>query len=90
MLKITQSVNESGIGLKVEGRLAGPWVHELEKQWKSIHVLHRGTRVWVNLQAVTYVDQCGQDLLKRIYQQGGRFSVSGCLMRAIVEGMTNG
>ncbi|GJL56472.1 MAG: hypothetical protein NPIRA02_36040 [Nitrospirales bacterium] len=85
MLKITVDTVKTGIVIKLEGRLAGPWVQELEKYWESIRVVNESNRARVDLQGVTHVDECGKQLLKQIYRQGGVLIASGCMTKAIVQ-----
>jgi len=85
MLKITTLTNAESIILRLEGRLAGPWVQELERCWGSSTV---GTTtnlpLSVDLSAVTYVDSDGKNLLKKLHQQGAKLVASGCLTSCIV------
>lgn len=90
MLKITSNTDQGDTIIKLEGRLAGPWVKELQKSWQSIQAVNKPRKAWVDLQGVTYVDQCGKDVLKRIHQQGGVLSASGCMINAIVKEITGG
>ena len=80
MLKITTLTNAESIILRLEGRLAGPWVQELERCWGSSTV---GTTtnlpLSVDLSAVTYVDSDGKN------QQGAKLVASGCLTSCIVS-----
>ncbi|HEV3220156.1 MAG TPA: hypothetical protein VGZ48_10325 [Candidatus Acidoferrales bacterium] len=87
MLKITASRNESGPVLILEGKLAGPWVDELEASWQSEKAQSPGLSV--DLGGVTFVDADGRALLKRIHQQGGKLLAKGCLIRAIVAEVTD-
>lgn len=85
MLKITTLMNAESTILRLEGRLAGPWVHELERFWDSTVGTPTHHPLSVDLSAVTYVDSDGKDLLKKIHQQGAKLIASGCLTRCIVN-----
>ncbi len=85
MLKITTLIHAESTTLRLEGRLAGPWVQELERCWDSTVGTATNHPLTVDLSAVTYVDSDGKDLLKKIHQQGARLVASGCLTSCIVN-----
>jgi anti-anti-sigma regulatory factor len=85
MLKITTLTNAESTTLKLEGRLAGPWVQELEQCWDSLVGMTTNHPLSVDLSAVTYVDSDGKGLLKKIHQQGATLIASGCLTSCIVS-----
>jgi anti-anti-sigma regulatory factor len=85
MLKITTLIHAASTTFKLEGRLAGPWVQELERCWVSTVGTKRRYPLSVDLSAVTYVDSGGKDLLKKIHQQGAKLVASGCLTSCIVR-----
>ena len=85
MLKITTLMNAKSTVLRLEGRLAGPWVHELEQCWDSTVSTPTRHPLSVDLSAVTYVDSDGKDLLKKLHRQGARLIASGCMTSCIVN-----
>lgn len=85
MLKITTLLNAKSTVLRLEGRLAGLWVQELERCWDSTVGTTTDHPLSLDLSAVTYVDSDGKDLLKKIHQQGAKLVASGCLTRCIVN-----
>lgn len=70
MLRITLVREPEPPTLKLEGRLSGPWVGELEHTW--IDFLKEGLAkpVQVDLSDVTFVSSEGQKLLTSMSQQG--------------------
>jgi hypothetical protein len=82
MLKITVEETESSSNFKVEGKLAGPWVAELERSWRGAGPARRIT---VDITEVTYVDPEGRRLLTRMHGEGARLIARGCMNRSIVE-----
>jgi len=87
MLKITTRT-ESGIFLfSLEGRLAGPWVKELELCWRSAAEMQKPYPMRVDLSSVTFIDEEGKDLLKKMHRQGAELVAVGCLNKCIVEGI---
>ena len=85
MLKITTLTNPESTTFRLEGRLAGPWVQELERCWGSIVGTTTNHPLTVDLSAVTYVNSDGKDLLKKIHKQGAKLVASGCLTSCIVN-----
>jgi len=85
MLKITTLTNAESTVFRLEGRLAGLWVQELERCWDSTVGTTMNHPLTVDLSAVTYVDSDGKDLLKKIHQQGAKLIASGCLTSCIVN-----
>jgi anti-anti-sigma regulatory factor len=85
MLKITTVTNSESTALRLEGRLAGLWVQELERCWDSVVGTTTNHPLTVDLSAVTYVDSDGKDLLKKIHRRGARLVASGCLTSCIVN-----
>ena len=90
MLKV--SVKNEGaekeLLLEVEGRLAGPWVGELERCWD---VQQKGTpsnNTVLRLSNVTFIDEAGKDLLSKIFHAGAKLEGSGCMVRAIIARIT--
>ena len=71
--------------LRLEGRLAGPWVDELARTWGELRAEHDGDSFSVDLDGVTFVSQSGKSLLRRIHRDGARFVAFGFMARAIVE-----
>jgi len=85
MLKITkQRGAEDSWTLVLEGRLAGPWVEELQASWHALPE-NEHNRVIIQLADVTYIDADGKALLSRLWRQGAELRASGCLTRCVVE-----
>jgi anti-anti-sigma regulatory factor len=89
LLKITgqRGTRKDSIGLILEGRLAGPWVEELNGYWHKLTGSQRGNAV-IDLSGVTFIDAAGKVLLGRLWRQGARLHATGCLTRCIVEEIT--
>jgi anti-anti-sigma regulatory factor len=84
MLKITTYAEERSTTLKLEGRLVGPWVQEVDRCWSELAAAPAGPIV-LDLTGVTFVDAPGKELLIRMRRGGIEFRATGCLMRCIVE-----
>jgi anti-anti-sigma regulatory factor len=74
--------------LEVEGRLAGPWVEELERSWEAERRIANSEEVVVRLSNVTFIDDAGKELLSRIFRAGSQLEGSGCMVRAIIARIT--
>jgi hypothetical protein len=88
MLKITTRTDPTGTSLELEGRLAGPWVQELEGCWREAANSKRSVRVLVC--GVTFIDDKGRDLLVEMYRRGAELVADGCMNKAIVEEIIRG
>ena len=89
LLKITgQCVSATGsISLMLEGRLAGPWVEELNDSWRKLTENQQVSAV-IDLSGVTFIDAREKSLLDRLWQEGAKLRATGCLTRCIVEEIT--
>lgn len=89
LLKITgqRGAEKDSISLLLEGRLAGPWVGELDGYWCKLTGNQREHAV-IDLSGVTFIDATGKALLDRLWRQGARLRAAGCLTRCIVEEIT--
>ncbi len=85
MLKITIDNAMNAATLKLEGRLSGPWVGELERSWHAVADDSGDKPVTVNLCEVTFVDAQGRKLLSSMYERGARLRTFGCMAKGIVE-----
>ena len=86
MLKITKRADAKGTTFVLEGKLAGPWVKELEVCRSADARQLRSLRV--DLSAVTFIDAEGKALLRQMYREGAELIASGCLNKCIVEEIT--
>jgi len=84
VLKITTHTEGSSTRIAVEGRLAGPWVDELERCWRETKASAKG-RLIIDLTGVTFVEQTGKTLLKQMWQDGAELLAAGCCTRSIVD-----
>ncbi len=82
MLRIT--VLDELQTLKLEGRLAGPWVAELEKCWQRMSGAHRRP-LTVDLDGVTFIDEAGKSLLERMADRGAALKAKAPLTRCICD-----
>ena len=69
MLRITINESDAAIAMTLEGRIAGPWVDELNQAWSQISPKLGKRAVSVDLCNVTYADGPGRKVLSNIYEQ---------------------
>jgi len=84
MLKITTRREAGALVFQLEGKLAGPWVQELERCWRSAPGTQQSC---VDLSSVTFIDADGEALLGQMHREGAELVASGCLNQCIVEGI---
>ncbi len=85
MLKITLQNEGGALVFHLEGKLAGAWVQELERCWRSAPAAPQGGPMRVDLSAVTFIDADGKACLARMYRERAELVASGCLNKSIVE-----
>jgi len=79
MLQIAINDTESGMGLVLEGRIAGPWVQELERVWVEMAPRLGSKKLSIDLRNVTYADAGGKRVLRSIFSQSGAKLVANSL-----------
>ena len=87
MLRVTVHDNLESLTFQLEGKLAGPWVGELEECWRR-RVAGRRRGVRFDLTGTTFVDAAGKAFLAAVHSQGAEFIAADCLMRAVVAEIT--
>jgi anti-anti-sigma regulatory factor len=88
MLKVTTTNQNQTLTLKLEGKLAGPWVQEVSRVWVDTAMSPRNDCV-VDLRSVTFIDRLGEALLAKMSRQGARLIAADCLTRNIVDEIRN-
>lgn len=63
--------------LKLEGRLTGPWVTELDLLWERTWPARADRKLALDLRATTYADAGGIRSLSAIYAQTGAEILTG-------------
>ena len=88
MLRITVHDKPRVLTFRLEGRLAGPWVRELEECWQSTLARQGKPILCVDLTGVTFIDGAGRACLADLYRQGAEFLACDCLNKALVDEIT--
>jgi anti-anti-sigma regulatory factor len=71
VLRITVEQNSEAVILKLEGRVAGPWVAELNRLWEETAPNLAQRKLTLDLRETTYADACGIRMLQAIYTRTG-------------------
>jgi anti-anti-sigma regulatory factor len=85
MLRITTNNHPRILTFRLEGRLEGPWVRELEQCWRSTLDSPSRPTICVDLSGITFIDAAGKARLAEMHEQGAQFVAGDCLTRAVVE-----
>jgi outer membrane protein len=86
MLRITVNEIAGEAQLKLEGKLKGPWVLELER---CIQGMQPGLGMVINLAEVEFVDTAGRYLLMLMQERGVRFIATSPLMLQLVRELSD-
>ena len=84
MLRITTDKTCRAVTLRLEGRLAGPWVTLLADCWRKERADADARELLVDLNGVTFIDSAGRACLARIHEEGAAFVADDLEIRAIV------
>jgi hypothetical protein len=82
LLRITIQKGSGPATLKLEGKVAGPWVEELKDVWRSESA---SQAVLVDLFDVSFVDASGKDLLAQMWLGGADFVADSPLMKQVIQ-----
>jgi ABC-type transporter Mla MlaB component len=85
MLRITVQNGSRPTTIKLEGKLAGPWVSELERTWDALTVGKPETTLTVDLSEVTSIDSAGSKLLSTLVDGGAQLRATRLMTKYIVE-----
>jgi hypothetical protein len=88
MLKINFSETPTEERWILHGRLTDPWVREFRACWMKNHRRDVERVCIVDLNEVTFIDMCGERLLRMIARRGAQFTASGIYTKHILEQIT--
>jgi anti-anti-sigma regulatory factor len=90
-LRITINEGEKATVMKLEGRVAGPWVAELSRAWREKAPSLASKKLCLDLRDITYSDASGTQALRDIYESTGAELISGDpLTRFLAEEVMRG
>lgn len=85
MLKISVETAHGQLRLRLEGKLSGVWVDELERIWLQLPRQMKHKSPVVDLSGVTYLDEEGKKLLAWMYHEGAELEACDLLMSYVVD-----
>lgn len=85
MIRINRISERPTLRLIVEGTLSGEWVDELEKCWLDAKSALSDGQIRVDLSGVSYIDDKGRRLLKRMFCDGTELQATGVMTKGIIE-----
>ena len=89
MLKITAIDREGQRTLVLEGRLADPWLTDLEHTWEVARETKDGRNLLIDLKDVTSISERGEIVLRQMMVEGAEFNCCrGVLTRHVVRRLT--
>lgn len=71
MLRITVHEGPEVVVIKLEGRVTGSWVGELERTWRSLESSWSSRKFSLDLRGVSFVDGKGRGLMRTIFEKTG-------------------
>jgi hypothetical protein len=71
--------------LKLEGRLIGKYIDELQACWQAVNASKNGERLCLDLSEVTFVDGEGRSALALIHTAGTEILATNVLTRFIID-----
>jgi anti-anti-sigma regulatory factor len=88
MLRITVHDDPASVTFRLEGRLAGSWVQEIQDCWQITFAAIPKPSVRFDLTEVTFIDSAGKEFLAARYREGHELVAAGCLMKSVVAEIT--
>lgn len=86
MLRITPTEKSNSLGLRLEGRLEGPWVEVLRKTWaESLNRDGHRQQVVVDLGGLSFADSDGRALLRNMHDEGVGLIKASAFLREILK-----
>jgi hypothetical protein len=84
MLRITTTDSSPITTFRLEGRLVGAWVAELERCWISVKTADATRKIEVDMSDIDFVDEKGEALLECLYLNGSKLHGGNPFMELIV------
>jgi hypothetical protein len=85
VLRVTTITAKGSSVLKLEGKLGGPWVDELQTCWKDVAADHHRNAIKIDLRGVSYVDHRGRNLLLRMEREGAALAECSDFIRQVLR-----
>lgn len=85
MLRISFDNAAESVTLKLEGKVAGPWVDELQRAWHDVVGNKPAQSVVVDLSGVDFIDREGRKVLGWMFRQGVELRNGRLITKYIVD-----
>lgn len=85
VLRITPSEKPNSLGLRLEGRLEGPWVEVLRKTWADTLNRDSHRQIVVDLGDVSFADSEGRTLLLNMQEEGVGLVKASAFLREMLR-----
>ncbi|MGH9557057.1 MAG: STAS domain-containing protein [Terriglobales bacterium] len=85
MLRISIEYTAETTTLRLEGKLVGPWIPELEHCWRGVTGTAKPAHLIVDLNGVSWVDSSGRALLREIHSAGATLEGRGLLSQFLIH-----
>ena len=85
MLRITVEEEADFTRFRLEGKLIGDWVKELERCWICVRTTEPGMRFRIDLSSVSFVDEKGKTLLESMVSEGAELAADNPMMRSLAR-----
>jgi hypothetical protein len=89
VLKITITETPEETRWVLQGRLAEPWVTEVQASWNEVRRTHEGCHCVVDLTDITCIGKGGEELLRSMFNEGAQFIASGFYIKNVLEELKN-
>jgi hypothetical protein len=87
VIRITCQNESTTTRLLIEGKLAGPCVDELDKCWQQVSF--NGSTFLVDLTSVSFIDERGKQLLKRMHDHGVKLVSTSLMSKCLIAEITH-
>jgi len=90
MLRITIVDSLTEQRLVLYGKLAGPWIGELQRVWENLRQQLGNRRSVIDLNEVTLIDDSADQLLATMLEQGAELAARGTANRWLIQALKAG
>lgn len=88
MFRISVVDTPSERRLVLEGKLAAPWIGEVEKAWRTATDHLQDRELVVDLTNVTFISPDGESTLLKLMKHGAKFSSGDVLTKYLLRRLT--
>jgi hypothetical protein len=85
MFRISVVESQGQRKLVLEGKLASPWIVEVENAWRQAGEHLQGRKLIIDLTNVTLISPDGENILFRLMRDGARFTCGDVLTKHVLK-----